>query len=131
MKHVVFLVVGLCLIIFSTSCEQKEEVPKAADLTPMAKDFVDMLVKGDYTAAVTKFDVKMKAAMSEEKLQQAWTSLIGQVGSFKKQIGVRQTTEQGYDVVLVTCEFEQAQLDVKVVFNDYKQISGLWFVPTQ
>jgi len=63
MKHVVFLVVGLCLIIFSTSCEQKEEVPKAADLTPMAKDFVDMLVKGDYTAAVTKFDVKMKAAM--------------------------------------------------------------------
>lgn len=131
MRHVVFLVVGLCLIVCSSSCEQKEEVPKAADLTPLAKGFVELLVKGDYATAVTRFDVRMKAAMREEKLKQAWTSLIEQVGSFKKQVGVKQTKEQEYDVVLVTCEFEKTQLDVKVVFNDYKQISGLWFVPTQ
>lgn len=131
MKHVVFLVIGLCLIISSTSCEQKGEVPKAADLTSLAKGFVDLLVKGDYAAAVTKFDAKMKETMPKERLEQAWASLIGQLGSFKKQIGVHQTKEQGYDVVLVTCEFEKAQLDVKVVFNDYKQISGLWLVPTQ
>jgi hypothetical protein len=43
--------------------------------------------------------------------------------------GVSQKKEQGYDVVLVTCAFEKAELDVKVVYNNEQQVSGLWFVP--
>jgi hypothetical protein len=131
MKYLGFLLVGLCVVMSLVSCEQKEEVPKAADVTPMAKDFVEMLIQGDYTAAVTKFDATMKEAMPADKLQEAWNSLITQVGPFKQQTGVRQAKEQGYDVVFVMCEFEKAALDIKVVYNSYKQISGLWFVPSQ
>lgn len=131
MKYLVFLLVGLCIVVSLVSCEQKEEVPKAADVTPMAKDFVEMLVQGNYAEAVKKFDETMREAMPSDKLEEAWNSLIGQVGPFKKQTGVRQAKEQGYDVVFVTCEFEKATLDIKVVYNSYKQISGLWFVPSQ
>lgn len=131
MKYLVFLLVGLCIIISLVSCEQKEEVPKAADLSPSAKGFVDLLVQGNYAEAVKKFDETMKEVMPSDKLEEAWNSLIAQVGPFKKQTGVRQAKEQGYDVVFVTCEFEKATLDIKVVYNSYKQISGLWFVPSQ
>ncbi len=131
MKYVVFLLVGFCLAISLVSCEQKEEVAKAADITPLATSFVGLLVQEDYAEAVKKFDATMKEAMPSDKLQEAWNSLVGQVGSFKKQTGVRQAKEQGYDVAFVTCEFEKAKLDIKVVYNNYKQISGLWFVPSQ
>ena len=36
---------------------------------------------------------------------------------------------QGYDVVFVTCQFEQTLLDVKVVFDASGQIAGLFFLP--
>ena len=95
------------------------------------KGFVDLLVQGNYSEAVKKFDATMKEAMPADKLEEAWNSLITQVGSFKKQTGVRQAKEQWDDVGLVTCEFEKATLDIKVVYNSYQQISGLWFVPSQ
>ena len=34
-------------------------------------------------------------------------------------------------MALVTCQFEKAKLDVKVVFNRSRQISGLFFVPAR
>ncbi len=131
MKHLVFLLVLAFIMGSLVSCGEKEEGPKAADLTLKAKGFVELLTKEDYSSAVERFDSKMKDGMPQEKLQQAWNSLLAQVGPFKKQLGVRQAREQGYDVVFVTCEFEKATLDVKVVYNNYKQVSGLWFVPSQ
>jgi hypothetical protein len=44
---------------------------------------------------------------------------------------VRQVKEQGYNVVYVTCTFEKSQLDIKVVYNDKQEVSGLWFLPKQ
>jgi hypothetical protein len=32
--------------------------------------------------------------------------------------------------VFITCEFEKGHLDIKVVYNDKKQVAGLFFVPT-
>ncbi len=86
-------------------------------------------MKEDFANAVKNFDNTMKGVMPEAKLQEAWQGLLAQSGSFKKQTGVRQTQEQGFDIVFVTCEFEKSTLNIKVVFNKTNEISGLWFVP--
>ncbi len=124
-----YLVASLAvLFVVLVACEQEQKI-EAPDLTGAAKDFVGLLAKGDYADAVAKFDDTMKGVMPEAELEGAWQSLLGKVGRFQKVIGVSQKKEQGYDVVLVTCRFEKAELDIKVVYNNQRQVSGLWFLP--
>ncbi len=129
MKTYILLISALVLIISFISCGEKKDGPKVGDLTPLATEFVESLVKQDFANAVKNFDSTMKGMMSEEKLQEVWQGLLAQSGSFKKQTGVRQTQEQGFNIVFVTCEFEKSTLNIKVVFNNASEISGLWFVP--
>ncbi len=104
-------------------------MPKRGDPETTAKEFVNLLSKGDYVNAERNFDNTMAGALPQEKLRQTWEMLIGQVGPFKTQIGSRTQRVQQYDAVLVTCKFEKDTLDVKVVLNSSGQIAGLYFVP--
>jgi hypothetical protein len=95
-----------------------------------ARTFVNMLAKNDFKRAVdTYFDSVMRGALPADKLEQTWTALGQQVGGFVKIDGVRTNTAVGYDVEYVACSFANAVIDVKVVFNDDHQITGLWLVP--
>jgi len=96
-----------------------------------AQDFVDLLVKGDFAAAEEKFDDTVKVALPVSKLEEIWGALQNQAGAFQQQTGTHTARTQGYDVVFVTCQFEQMLLDVQVVFNDSDLIAGLHFVPAQ
>ncbi len=115
----------------SGSTGSGSEVAKDNGLEAMAKEFVDLLVKEDYAKAVESFDETMKKALPAEKLQEAWNSLIVQFGPFAEQAGTRREKILLYDVIFVTCKFENGVLDAKVVFNGNKQIAGLFFVPSQ
>ena len=126
MRCLVTLMVMLGILFIA--CDQKQAV-SAPNLTGPAKDFVGMLAQGDYAESFAKFDETMKGVMPVDTLEQAWQSLLAKTGTFEKIVGVGQRKEQGYDVVLVTCQFENTQLDVKVVYNDKKEVSGLWFQP--
>ena len=122
------------IVMFSVSfiaCEKEQPVAVGPDFTAPAKEFVETLSRGDYASAFAKFDAAMKDAMPADQVKSAWGSLLTQVGAFDKVVGVKQAKEQGYDVVYVTCAFEKSQLDVKVVYNDKKEVSGLWFLPKQ
>jgi dienelactone hydrolase len=140
------------LILFSTSlllaCGQKKTAlpptappqPSAAPteavtLSPErianAQDFVDLLVKGDFSSAEGKFDQTMKTALPISKLEELWSSLLNQAGAFQGQTGTHTERQKNYDVVFVTCQFEQMLLDVKVVFDAAGQIAGLFFLPAE
>ncbi len=107
-----------------------EQAPKGqAEPTVLASEFVGLLVKEDFSAATETFDATMKAVMPPEALANAWKGLLGQNGAFKKELGTRMEKLAGLDIVYVTCEFEKGPLDIKVVYNSKRQISGLWFVP--
>ncbi|OGF64556.1 MAG: hypothetical protein A2Y62_06920 [Candidatus Fischerbacteria bacterium RBG_13_37_8] len=97
-------------------------------MTDQGVKFVHLLSVGDYKTAVAKFDETMKQAMPEDKIRQVWKTVIATYGPFKKQTEVRVEKLQEYDVVFVTCEFERSVLDIKVVYNGRKEVSGLWFV---
>ena len=101
-----------------------------AEVSVSGEQFVDLLVKEDFPAAVAQFDSTMKNVLPEAKLKETWQSLKAQAGTFQKRVGATASKLAGYDVVLVTCQFERTTLDAKVVFNSQKQIAGLFFVPS-
>lgn len=99
-------------------------------LEAKAQQFLDLLTRGDYSAAAKQFDAAMKSAMPADKLREAWESLQSQAGSYKRLTGKRTEEQAGYQVVLLTLEFEKATLDMKVVYDSEGKVSGLWFVPS-
>lgn len=124
--------IGLVFFAGSGCSDQKSQPSSAPSRTiSIAETFVDLLAKDDFAGAVAQFDPTMKHAMPEAKMREAWRSLAKQAGSFRKAIGTRTMQQVGFDIVFVTCEFERAILDIKVVFNRENKISGLWFVPGQ
>ena len=90
---------------------------------------VEFMARGEFAAVTTRFDGTMKRVLPEAKLREVWQQLQEQVGPFKARLQSRITKQRGYDVVFVTCQFERADLDAKVVFNPDRQIAGLFFVP--
>ena len=102
-----------------------------SDLEKSAKQFVEFLEKGEFDKATKDYDEAMQKALPADKLKETWKTVLGQVGAFKKQVSYRTQKIEKYDVVLVTCEFEKLSLDVRVVFNDKKQVSGLQFLPSK
>jgi dienelactone hydrolase len=106
-----------------------EAEPKSIET--LAKDLVGAMASGDCKKAVENFDGTMKNALPAEKLQEAWNSLIAQFGPFVEQGGTRRAKMLQYDIIFVTCKFEKGALDAKVVFDNNKQIAGLFFVPVQ
>lgn len=100
-----------------------------SDLEQAAMEFVDRLAEENFTEAVNTFDATMSEALPAEKLEEVWTKLQEQVGTYEKQLSVRKEKYAQYDIVFVTCKFSNAKLDVKVVYNSKKQVAGLFFVP--
>jgi hypothetical protein len=88
------------------------------------------LAKGDFQLAARDFDETMLKVSGPDKLEPMWTNqLPAQVGAFKQQGPARREQMQGYEIVLVTCSFEKALLDARIVFDKAGKIAGLQFVP--
>jgi nucleoside recognition membrane protein YjiH len=109
----------------------QESGTETTSIETLAKDLVSALSSGNYKEAVKNFDGTMKNALPAEKLQEVWNSIIAQSGPFVEQLGTRREKILQYDVIFVTCKFENAVLDAKVVFDGNKHIAGLFFVPSQ
>lgn len=123
---------GLGLLAGSgCSGQQSEPASTHSDLTSNAERFVNLLAKGDFAGAVVGFDATMKKVMPEPKMRETWRAVTEQAGAFQKILGTRTGIQGGSEVVFVTSEFDQAILDIKVVFNGSRQVAGLWFSPGQ
>ena len=91
-----------------------------------ARGFVNMMARGDFVAATSKFDTDMQAVMPAPVLAQEWNGVVAQAGRYMGQTGTYSAIIQEFDVVYVTCRFERAAVTFKVVFNSAGEISGLW-----
>ena len=121
-------VLVVCLL---AACARPPKAPQPGEVTVLAKAFVDLLARGDFAGATQSFDATMKTAMPPDKLQTTWTQLSNAAGSYVRQISTRTEQSGGFTAVYVTCEFEKTKLDIKVVYNSAKQISGLFFLSSQ
>ncbi|MEN6355480.1 MAG: ankyrin repeat domain-containing protein [Armatimonadota bacterium] len=103
-------------------------VEGAKDIKTLAQEFVDHVSKGEYAAATDYFDNNMKSLMPASKLSETWQLIQSQVGSYKGRTATKTTKIQGFDVVLVTCQFEKATLDAQLAFDSSKRITGFYTV---
>jgi hypothetical protein len=130
MNKVILTGLLISLLCLGFSCAKQQAAP-SVDFTKPAEQFVTQLAKGDFATATKSFDATMAQAMPADKLAEAWKSLAPQMGNFQKQLGTRTAIEQGFNAAYVKCKFDKGAIDVKVVFNNSQQISGLWFTPSQ
>ena len=82
------IIMGLFLFVLSTQPTSSHAQDENALITA-ARAFVELLVKKDFTAAVTTFDDTMKTALPEPKLQETWNAVLAQVGAFKQAVKTR------------------------------------------
>ena len=132
-------VLGIIVVAASSGCTKasppataEKAAPAAAapasdPLEAKANGLVDKLSSGDFAGVTAMFDSKMKSALPASALQQTWQGLTNQVGAFQSKGAVRKTTEAGYDVVYVPCQFAQRTLTAKVVFDSSGNVAGLFF----
>jgi dienelactone hydrolase len=128
---------AICAALAITACFDAAVPSRAAripggheELEAAARQFVTIWSEGKYSDAVVTFDETMKGMMPPDKMREAWESLIGRMGEYRGQIGTRTEKWQDYDIVYVTCEFASSPIDIKIVYDGERRISGLWFVPT-
>jgi hypothetical protein len=124
----IFLLIPLITLFLHS---QKENVRHWEELISMAKGFVVSLENGRFDQSVKHFDETMAKLAPPEKMEEVWNRVIQQVGPLQGQKGVRTESLPKYDIVYVTCQFEKAALDIKVVFDKNKKIAGQFFVPSK
>lgn len=134
MKRPILLILPLALIVLSEAAlpAQAPSTQAAAEdaLTGKARALISAMERGDFQGATRDFDETMLKVFGPDKVEAMWTKqLPAQVGAFKQQGPARREQFQGYEIVLVTCSFEKATLDARVVFDKEGKIAGLGFVP--
>jgi hypothetical protein len=97
------------------------------DLETIARDFVSLLSNREFEEAVGSFSAEMTAALSPEGLEAMWddvTSAEG-AGEFEKVVGTTSVEIAGYEAVIVTCEFANRSLGMRVVLDKQASIAGI------
>jgi hypothetical protein len=120
---------GIWLLSAASVTAQQAASPAGDELEVAARRFVKQMDDGEFEKAVADFDATMTKLVPASKLEQIWNSVIASAGKLKQQAAARKEQVTGYDIILVTCEFERLKLDTKVVFDRKKKIAGLFFVP--
>jgi hypothetical protein len=106
----------------------------AADLPPAdhvgrAKEFLELLKKGDFTKAAEPFDRTMLEKMPAAKLKETWEMLNKKFGALKEAGGTRTETLGKYELVFIGTQFEKAKLEMRLAFDPDHKIAGLGFQP--
>jgi dienelactone hydrolase len=118
------LLAALC--VAATSQPPPGELPEQ---TAAAQAFLTALTKGDYAAAARDFDDTMKKVLPGDKLEKTWKAIDDELGGFQKQTAVRVEKGAKYDFVFLTCRFGKQTVDLRVVFDKDRKLSGFQLVP--
>ncbi|MFO8078410.1 MAG: DUF3887 domain-containing protein [Thermoplasmatota archaeon] len=133
-KSILLLTVIISIMISGCTEQKKETQPPEEQLTmeEKARIYVENLSNENYNPLYMNFTEEVTSQFSFEDLQLTWESLISNYGTFEEIIKITKKTEQGYDVIYVTCSFSTlGNLDIRFVFNEQQLIAGFQFVPTQ
>jgi hypothetical protein len=132
MKNPILRLLVPALLVLALAGLRAQNRPPGEDaLTVKARALLAAMEQGDYVRATRDFDATMLKVFGPDKIEAMWAKqLPAQVGAFKHQGQARREELQGYEIVLVTCSFEKATLDARVVFDKDGRIAGLGFVPT-
>lgn len=121
------LVAGVLAFAAGPQVAQAQEAIRIREAR--ARAFIDLMGGGQYAQAFELFTPQMKAAMPLDRLSATWTSLTAQAGPFERQIATSIVPRGVLSVVVITCAFERASIDVHVTVNPANLVGGLALRP--
>lgn len=127
-RFICFLLISI-LGISMISYAQPWGPQRSFDPKALAIGFVDALIKEDFTKAATNLDIKLKKSLTPENLKASWKYLISQAGKFEKHITSRTEKLQHHHIVIIRCEFELCESEMRIVFNRQGKIVGFTIAP--
>ena len=92
---------------------------------------VDALAARDFVRAYAQFAAPMKAATTQEKVAGIWDSIQAQAGGFVKRVISRAEVRGLYTVVVTSCDFERAKVEIITTVDQAGEIAGLQARPAQ
>ncbi|WP_405098715.1 DUF3887 domain-containing protein [Oceanobacillus sp. FSL H7-0719] len=92
----------------------------------MAKTFIEQLNEGKFEGATEKFDETMNEQVTAADLEGIWKDLNSQIGNFIEQEFNKVEEADGYQVVLITGIFNDADVTFQVTFDENQQIAGFY-----
>jgi hypothetical protein len=99
------------------------------DLVARAQAIVAQLGAREFGKVEAEFNDTMKAALPAGRIEAVWTNVVSQAGALRRSGGTRTQTSGAFQIVIVTCEFERATLDLHVVFDAAGKVGGLTLRP--
>jgi hypothetical protein len=108
-------------------------IDQVSDLSPAtmeesARTVANLLRQKNFDQVVARFDDDYKADMGPYTLDMSWSHVISHLGEFKNV--KLATKDPEFDIVDVSCEFENGDATVRVSFDPSGKISGLWLLPS-
>ncbi|MEO7135754.1 MAG: alpha/beta fold hydrolase [Vicinamibacterales bacterium] len=122
------ILLAMALAVASSASATTQQIDQVA-LVARAQEVVARLVSGDVQPLLHTLTEKMQAAVDANGLQRLIPSLVAQVGPFQSQIVARFESQGVMRVVLVSCEFERATVEIRVAFDPLDRLAGIGFLP--
>lgn len=104
-----------------------DQTPEAMEAA--ARAVADQLHAEQFASVNSKFTDGMKESMSTERLQGSWMHVMTHLGAFKNIRSARKDPES--DRVDVRCDFQNGQMIIRVAFDPFGKIGGLWMLPAE
>ena len=109
--------------------QPQQQVVDLKEFEAMAKDYINLFVKGDFAVAASKFTGATPETMPTKSLQDLWAAILARNGQFIEQVSAKSERNKSSNIILVTCKFEKELVDIKVVYNDKKEVTSISFPP--
>lgn len=94
-----------------------------------ARGLVALLAAGKFADVEATFDAAMAKALPEAALASTWTTLVAQAGELEQVEHGSVTRTGSHVIVVLTCKFARARIDVRVAYDGTGKVAGLFLRP--
>ncbi|MGC4088139.1 MAG: alpha/beta fold hydrolase [Polyangiaceae bacterium] len=102
--------------------------PKSPDVA--ADALFDALKRGDFRAAESSFDERLRTGLPEEKLREVWGGIRSQLGALQAWDVTERAQRNGNDVRTARLSFERGEVEALVAsHSDSGEVASLFFKP--
>lgn len=123
------LVSALLATALPAAAQEITPDPAAEARIAAAKDFVNLLIQGQFEQASQAFPPELQPKAPPSMLQEAWSGLLKQLGAYQQITEATPTHELNVDMVYLTTEFAKGSVDLRFVFDQNGKIAGMQFLP--
>lgn len=102
---------------------------KGQTVAEISESFINKIIRTHFDSCQAYFDTSVVSELNADLIRNIWERIPQYVGEYKSYEDIRTEKSDTLDVVLIRCVFEKTKLDMKLVYNSYKKMVGVFFVP--